>query len=120
MRENNAKCDIPIIGNEYHFFDDGKICESRHYIATITDIIKYGYIDKKIKEIWGKEVKSYYWLYASDTDYFIKANILVYDENPIWFARTLDGGWFSLNINNSWQSGRLDIDGDMYENMYEL
>ena len=28
--------DIPIVGKQYHFFDDGKTGKSRHFIATIT------------------------------------------------------------------------------------
>lgn len=30
---------VPIINQQYHFFDDGKINPSRHYIATVVDII---------------------------------------------------------------------------------
>ena len=29
------------IGKKYNFFDDGKICVSRHYIAEVTDIIPF-------------------------------------------------------------------------------
>lgn len=51
------------------------------------------------------------WLYAEDTDYFIECEIPEYDDNPIWFARMIDGGWFSMDIQSSWQSGELDVEG---------
>lgn len=50
------------------------------------------------------------WLYAEETDYFIGCEIPKYDDNIIWFARTVDGGWFSMDIQSSWQGGRLDVD----------
>ena len=37
-----------------------------------------------------------------------------YDENIIWFVRTVQGGWFSIDVQSSWQSGYLDVDGSIY------
>lgn len=37
-----------------------------------------------------------------------------YDENIIWFVRTVQGGWFSIDVQSSWQSGSLDVDGSIY------
>ena len=34
-----VKDNIPVVGKEYHFFDDGKISESRHYIAKVIELI---------------------------------------------------------------------------------
>lgn len=59
------------------------------------------------------------WLHADDNDYFIECSIPTYDENTIWFARKADGGWFSLNIQNSWQGGRLDTECDMIMSIME-
>lgn len=53
------------------------------------------------------------WLYAEETDYFIECSIPGYDDNNIWFARTVDGGWFSMDIQSSWQAGRLDVDNSI-------
>lgn len=39
MNTTNELKPIPKIGSSYHFFDDGKIRESRHYIATVLDVI---------------------------------------------------------------------------------
>lgn len=132
---------IPEVNKQYHFFDDGKISSSRHYIATITKILtkeeakninfeltEYfhtddgdDYYDYKtsLYDIWQGEIKEYYWLIAEDTDYIVEASIPDYDENLIYFVRTKDGGWFSMNIQSSWQGGRLDIDGKLYKILTE-
>lgn len=98
---------VPKVGEVRHFFDDGKMRESRHYMATITKVIPYKKASQKLKKVWKKERWSCYWLYAYETDYFIKASIPKYDEMPIWFARTKDGGWFSIDFMGWWMSGRL-------------
>lgn len=57
------------------------------------------------------------WLYAEETDYFIKCFIPDYDTEDIWFVRTVSGGWFSLNTVRSWMSGLLDVTGELYDGM---
>ena len=99
--------DVPKVGDVRHFFDDGKIKESRHFMATIIEVIPFKKANQKLKKIWKKERWSCYWLYAYETDYFVKASIPKYDEKPIWFVRTKDGGWFSIDYNGWWMSGRL-------------
>lgn len=59
------------------------------------------------------------WLYAKETDFFVECLIPGYDDNNLWFVRTIDRGWFSINIQNSWQSGRLDIDNSIYDEAKE-
>ena len=54
------------------------------------------------------------WLYAEETDFFVECEIPGYDENTIWFVRTVQGGWFSIDVQSSWQSGYLDVDGSIY------
>ena len=141
---------IPKIGSSYHFFDDGKIKESRHYIATVLDVITpeqtknimFSRADDEVSfeislyEIWRNEIDGHRqdtnfkviaagasmevgapWLYAEETDYFIKCSIPEYDENDVWFVRTVNGGWFSLDTNSWWMSGELDVDGRLFNNM---
>lgn len=147
---------IPKIGSSYHFFDDGKIKESRHYIATVLDIITpeqtknimFSRADDEVSfeislyEIWRNEIDDHRqgtnfkviaagtstevgapWLYAEETDYFVKCSIPKYDKNDVWFVRTIDGGWFSIDTNSWWMSGRLDVDGKLFNGMmkdYEI
>ena len=106
---------VPHVGEVRHFFDDGKMSESRHYIATITKVIPYKKAPQKLKKIWKNQRWKCHWLYAYETDYFIKASIPGYDKNPIWFVRTKGGGWFSFETVACWMSGRLMEAGFDYE-----
>ena len=104
---------VPEVGKEYHTFDDGKIRPSRHAITTISEVISFDECsDTELLELWHNEVEECYWLYATETDYFVKAE---YDDETAYFVRTVDGGWFSLG----WFGARLDIDGSLYEKMKE-
>ncbi len=114
--ENKA---IPEMGKTYCFFDDGKISETRMYGATITDIIPYDQACKVLTEVQQKAHERLPELFAETTDYFVGASIPVYDEFTIWFVRATNGGWFSLSIQHTWQSGRLDIDGDLVKSIYK-
>ena len=130
---------LPEVGKEYHFFDDGKITESRHYIAKVERIVTYEEAKElavdckhwddadgdfylaieKLVDVWKEEVAEHYWLFNPQTDYFVECSIPEYDDNNIWFVRTKDGGWFSMNVQNTWQGGRLDVDGEIYKKMCE-
>lgn len=54
------------------------------------------------------------WLYAEDTDYFVKISCPKYDKDPIWAVRTVWGGWFTMDTTNWWQGGTLDVTGEIY------
>lgn len=126
---------IPEIGKYYHFWDDGKISPGRHYICRCERIITSEeaksimikvpneYIDDimdtiSLYEHWyDNEMPNHDWLYSKDTDYFIECSCPEYDEHNLWFVRTKNGGWFSMDIQSGWQSGRLDIDGEIFENI---
>ena len=108
---------IPEVGKEYHIFDDGKIRPSRHYIAKILEVIPFEDCkDEDLIAAWKANVASSYWLFAPETDYFVKVES-DFDEDYLYFVRTKDSGWFSLNITSWWQGARLDIDGKLYETM---
>lgn len=101
---------IPEVGKEYNCFDDGKINKSRLYTVIVKEIIKVKNVDPDILEMWEEEVEQCDWLYAEETDYFIKTDNG--DENPEYFVRTVEGEWFS--IGGFLNSGLLDVDGEMY------
>jgi hypothetical protein len=105
---------VPEVGKEYHVFDDGKISPSRHSIVRITEVIPFADVNHKaFLEEWQQEVQDCYWLYAKETDYFVKAER---DDETDYFVRTKDGGWFSLGFFGA----RLDVDGYLYNKMQEL
>lgn len=125
--------EVPEIGKFYHFFDDGKTSTSRHYICKCERIITpeeakrvmievpNKYVDDVMDTIslyehwYNNEVPSTYWLFSDKTDYFVECSCPKYDKHNLWFVRTHDGGWFSMDIQNFWQGGRLDIDGEIFQ-----
>jgi hypothetical protein len=116
---------VPEPGKEYHIFDDGKIKPSRHYTAKIVEVIPFNECGDSEPEVldayyiqWREQVEECYWLFAATTDYFIKA-ISDFDKNPLYFVRTNDGGWFSIDYPGCWMGARLDIDGSLYNKMIE-
>ena len=134
-----VKQEVPQVGRQYHFFDDGKITQSRHSIATVTRVVPFSeadsiivkarefdleiddpiYVDKPITDVWKKFVIDHDWVMDAETDYLIECSIPDYDDNLIWFARDRVGGWFSMDIQSSWQAGTLDVDGKLYKDMCE-
>ena len=124
---------IPEIEKYYHFFDDGKTSLNRHYICRCERIVTPDEARKIMVEVPNKymddvkdsvslydhwhdnEVPNAYWLYSEDTDYFIECSCPKYDDNNLWFVRTVDGGWFSMDIQSFWQGGILDVDGEIFQ-----
>lgn len=104
---------IPKIGEVVPFFDDGKVCSSRLYKAIIKDVALYVYAPDYVKQAFKTNSEVCSWIWNGTTDYFIGCVIKEYDENDIWFARTKEGGWFSLDIQSDWQGGVLDVDGEL-------
>lgn len=124
--------DIPTVNKKYNFYDDGKVSLNRHYIAEVTRIISMKeskklmlkhYVDGQLKSLYSifkYDVNLYpsLKLYDADTDVFVECKINGYDDERIYFARTLDGGFFSFDTNGTWMSGRLDVDNHLTENLY--
>lgn len=133
---------IPEVGKEYHFWDDGKSSPSRHYICRCERIVKsikeakaikftlrkyanflkdspYTEYEVSLYDVWKDSVKKHYWLIAEDTDAFVEISCPKYDENNLWAVRTKDGGWFTLDIQSSWQGGDVDVTGKKYEYIVE-
>ena len=107
---------VPEVGKEYNAFDDGKIRPSRLEHVKIVEVIPFKECkDNALISTWTEEVTDCYWLYAQETDYFVKAICVQPDTGAQWFVRTEDGGWFSLGF---WGS-RLDVDGELYKKMKE-
>lgn len=100
---------IPEIGKTYNCFDDGKITHSRLYTVEVSEVIPFNEIDEKTLNEWKEVVEECNWLFAKETDYFVKT-INGEDGNAV-FVRTLNGGWFS--IGEFMNSGRLDVDGSL-------
>ena len=126
---------IPEVGKYYHFWDDGKTSPSRHYIARVERTVPIAdsldimvphldyyleeLIPKSLWDIWNLEKTETDWVFSEKTDVLVEVSCPKYDENNLWFARTKDGGWFSMNIQSGWQGGRLDVTGEIYKAVLE-
>ena len=125
---------IPVVGEFYHFWDDGKSSIGRHYIAKVEGIISldeskeiifikeddYGdIIISSLYDIWKSEKEHLDFLFAQETDYFIKCSIPKYDKDFCYFTRTKYGGWFSMKTTCWWQGGKLDVTGEKYKSIIE-
>jgi len=104
---------MPELDRYYSFFHDGKIRESRRYVVFITEIIPFSDINSEILELWEESVNEFNWLYARETDFFIKGNISASTLEEDYFVRTIDGGWFGIGF---W-AGRLDVDGTLLKSI---
>ena len=111
---------IPKVNQTCMFFDDGKISYSRMYQATVKQVMVYDDAPDKVKKAFERESKAHDWIWNKTTDYIIACDIKDYDKNLIWFARTVDGGWFSMDVDKSWQGGRLDVDGELEDYLVSL
>ena len=111
---------VPKVNQTCMFFDDGKISYSRMYQATVKQVMVYDDAPDKVKKAFERESKAHDWIWNKTTDYIIACDIKDYDKNLIWFARTTDGGWFSMDVDKSWQGGRLDIDGKLEDYLVSL
>ena len=103
---------VPSKGHAYWFFDDGKCGPSRRYIAQVIGVYTMKYVRKKMKDLfiaWQLDAMNCCWLYATTSDYAIKCKVIGYDDQPCWFFRTRDGGWFSIDWPGFWMSGELDV-----------
>lgn len=110
------ECDL---GYEiYDYYCDCKISK------TLKDIHKEEVDDHRQSENFtvlngGDTTPGKPWLYSEETDFFVECEISGYDENTIWFVRTVQGGWFSIDVQSSWQHGSLDVDGSIYKEIKE-
>lgn len=111
---------IPKVNQTCMFFDDGKISYSRMYQATVKQVMVYDDAPDKVKKAFERESKTHDWIWNKTTDYIIACDIKDYDKNLIWFARTVDGGWFSMDVDKTWQGGRLDVDGKLEDYLVSL
>lgn len=118
-------------GNRYHFFDDGKLSPSRHYIATIKRVLtgkeakkmvikgRDG-IEQSLYAWWEMDRIDCPWVFKVETEYFLEIEIPGYGKNEIHYAvQANSGDWFTLGIDCEFDGGSLDISGDLFNTWEE-
>ena len=116
---SSKKASIPEIGKTYNYFSDGKVKDTALIECTVTDVVPFKKVKKKYPEtyqLWCKNIVESKELYDSSTDYFVYANVPVFNITLI-FVRMVDGNWFSFNSNVD--CGILDVDGTYYQIMQQ-
>ena len=133
---------IPKIGERYPLFYDGKLNDTRLYYGDVLRVLTpeeakdekvlrleqlteglsrskddYGLVERSLVEVWMDEIKKADFLFSPETDYFVEVTSPEYDEHNLWFVRTKEGGWFSMDIQSDWQGCELDVDGSLLEEM---
>lgn len=119
---------IPNIGDILPAFDDGKVRFSRLYETKIISVIpfddskeiivkSFDNQDMRLSDVWTFNIEEYDWLFADETDFIIEAYMKNEVANPNYFARTKDGGWFSMSVQSYMQGSRLDTDLELYKYM---
>ena len=125
---------IPKKGETYWFYLCGKIkikdefeaiveqvipfaeCDTyfvRQYYAELEDIVETAVMD-----IWLENQDEMFWLLAEMTDYIIEVSIPNLTPAKVYFARTTDGEWYSLEVNTPRHLGLLDVTGEYHNKLH--
>lgn len=118
MKERIITLDGISVGQILDVYDDGKMTPSRRYNADILEFIPASEINGDLEMLWDYNRNEYPHLYSEDQDYFIMAKTNEHKDFPVsYFARTTDGGWFSMGVlrffldeifvDNMFNAGRL-------------
>lgn len=127
---------LPIEGKYYNFFENGLVSPSTHFICRVERIIPIEesqatlfleYCDletgecyrDKLWNIWVDNKDLYPNIFSESTDCFIECSCPKFEEELLYLARTINGGWFSMNIQNKYQLGELDITGELSKTLEE-
>jgi hypothetical protein len=113
------KENLPIVGQEYNCYDDGKIRPSRRYTVKIKEIIPFAEASSELRDKWEFKSNTCSWLFSHKTDYFIIADSYEKSDEveEAVFVRTVAGNWFSMG--EYWCSGFLDVDGALTKEIRE-
>jgi hypothetical protein len=125
---------VPEINKSYKFYADGKITATRQYDATIESVLSFNdSLDYQVHSYMlentvlvdayrfaMRDQSDHMQIFAPETDYFIGCKIPNYSDNTVWFCRDTKGGWASLALEDYWQAGVLDVDGEMTKQLEEM
>ena len=104
---------LPVVGESYFCFHDGKIKPSRRIKVTITALVPFNEIDQDNLDLWKDCVEEFDWIYAKETDYFAKGSFGFYKDKieETMFVRDLEGNWYGL------ENHQLDLDGSLNQGL---
>ena len=129
---------VPVVGETYYCYDDGKRSRSRQYKVKILKVLPYDESSEMWKKTFKNKKEECYWLFADTTDYLVFGESYE-DEEKIQievFARMKNGSWFGMGeigMEDDYEpdgsdnsglclscSGELDVDGKITKEMEEI
>jgi len=114
--------ELPIVGQDYPCYDDGKIRESRKHKVMINSIVEFDKRDEYLDDLWQQEIEEWESFEKIShrekpkTDYFVLGTLITNDKykqlhSDVVFARNELNYWFCLLGNG----GLLDVTGGYLE-----
>ena len=146
MSKKETKSDLPVIGEEYYFYDDGKINLSRQYLVMVTKVVPYAEGRTKLYRVdkedvsanlpehlqdrnvhpipWGAlfdlSAKGHNRMFSKTTDYFVEAEYI--ENNPSLNTEKPYKLLFARSHGGFYTidpffNGRLDVTGSLTETL---
>lgn len=119
---------LPQKGKKYYCYDDGKVSYGRQYEVLITDVIPWNDAAEELQHLCNQAIKQDPDLYKCNQDYIvIGVSYEQYLPTIEIFLETKYNGWFGIGDYNKkeqtfinyWNSGLLDVDNSLTENLKE-
>ena len=108
---------VPLKGQVFHAFDDGKIKIDRHMLLMVIDVDNRNSMKPWMSAVLEYTSKRVHWLFDGDTDYIISTETVYNSDEKYWFARSISGEWYALMVNSYMDACLLDVTGEYWNSM---
>lgn len=124
---------IPEVNSSCLFYTNGQITKKTEYKATIKKVYPFALSDRRfiykyddwaeeaivwpLMDLWMEAKDNLFWLLNKTTDYIIEISVPELCPNPIFVARSIDGGWQSFDIVSLKEFGILDVTGKYHNEL---
>lgn len=110
---------VPLKGQVFHAFDDGKIKIDRHMLLKVIDVHNRNSMKPWMTAVLEYTSKRVHWLFDYDTDYIISTENVNNPDEKYWFARSISGEWQALMVNSYMDACLLDVNGEYWNSMVD-
>ena len=108
---------IPIVGETYTFFAEGKINTTHQYQATVIKLVPGWRASLSARFTWLYQHITCHWMYDKYSPYFVYCNIPEYSKKPMRFVQSVFNDWVTIDCEPDTMPGRLDVDNS-YTTVY--
>ena len=110
---------VPLKGQVFHAFDDGKIKIDRHMLLKVIDVDNRNSMKPWMTAVLEYTSKRVHWLFDYDTDYIISTENVNNPDEKYWFARSISGEWYALMVNSYMDACLLDVTCEYWNSMVD-